>query len=311
MTNSTQKTQTTRTTVTPTPVAVDVTVLGLGAMGARMAARLLDAGHRVTVWNRPPEAANELVLRGAHAASTPADAVAGAALVIAMLRDDEASRAVWCDQRRGALTALAPDAVVLESSTLTVDWVRTLAARVTAAGGRFVDAPVVGSRPQADAGQLAYLLGGDAVDVERAVPVLRALGSAHLHVGGVGSGAALKLVVNALFAAQVAALAELLPTLANAGVELPRAVDALGQTAVASPALRGAAAMMIANEHAPLFTVDLVHKDLGYVTAGPAGRSVVHAVREQFGRAREAGMGGLNLTAVARLYSVPQSPRPA
>jgi 3-hydroxyisobutyrate dehydrogenase-like beta-hydroxyacid dehydrogenase len=283
-----------------TPVAVDVAVLGLGAMGARMAARLIAAGHRVTVWNRTPAASSALARQGARAAATPADAVAGAALVIAMLRDDEASRAVWCDERSGALRGLAANALALESSTVTVDWVRTLAAQVTAAGARFVDAPVVGSRPQADAGQLTYLLGGAAADVERALTVLRALGSAHLHVGGVGSGAALKLVVNALFAAQVAAFAELLPTLAAAGVDRPHAIEVLGQTAVASPAMRGAAAMMLANQHAPLFTVDLVHKDLGYVATGDL--PVTRAVRDVFERAREDGMGGLNLTAAARLY---------
>ena len=282
--------------------AVDVAVLGLGAMGGRMAARLLAAGQRVSVWNRTPTAADALVERGARRGASPAEAVAGAAVVIGMLRDDEASRAVWCDEATGALTALSRGALVVESSTLTVEWVKSLAARVHAAGGRFVDAPVVGSRPQAEAGELVHLLGGDASDVERAAPVLDALGGTQLHVGDVGSGAALKLAVNALFAVQVATLAELLPSLRRAGLDLPRALEALGRTAVASPALRGAGAAMLANVHAPLFPVELVEKDLRYAAAAAAPAPITGAALEVYRHARSERLGGLHLTAVARLY---------
>ncbi len=293
---------TTSGTAGATAGATTVTVLGLGAMGTRMAMRLLDAGHRVSVWNRTPGTAEPLRARGARVATTPADAVQGATVAIAMLRDDAASRAVWCDDTSGALTALSAGALVVESSTLTVEWVRTLAARVADAGGRFVDAPVVGSRPQAEAGELVHLLGGDTADVERAVPVLRAMSAAQLHVGGVGSGAALKLVVNTLFAVQVGALAELLPLLRAGGLDLARALDALGRTAVASPALRGAGALMLADVHAPLFPVELVHKDLGYAAGVDGSRPLTAAALDVYARARDANLGALHLTSVVRLY---------
>ena len=103
-----------------------IAFLGLGAMGSRMAARLLAAGHAVTVWNRSAERTAPLVEQGAQAAATPADAAAGAEVVIAMLRDDSASEAVWCDPETGAAVGMAEGALAIECSTLTVDWTRRL-----------------------------------------------------------------------------------------------------------------------------------------------------------------------------------------
>jgi 3-hydroxyisobutyrate dehydrogenase len=192
-----------------------IAVLGLGAMGSRMAARLLGAGHQVSVYNRSAGPAHDLVAAGAVAGKTPRAAAEGAEIVIAMVRDNEASRAIWCDEQDGALRGFGAGAIAIESSTLTPGWVRELGAEVQQAGARFLDAPVVGSRPQADAGQLIHLVGGDADIFDRAKGVLSALGGAAHHVGPVGAGARLKLAVNALFGVQVAALAELLALLKN------------------------------------------------------------------------------------------------
>jgi 3-hydroxyisobutyrate dehydrogenase len=105
---------------------VDVAVLGLGAMGSRMASNLLKAGHRVVVWNRTPGAAKALVEVGARQAQSPKEAAAGAAFVIAMLRDDEASRQVWLDPESGALAGMERGSVAIESSTLSPRWIREL-----------------------------------------------------------------------------------------------------------------------------------------------------------------------------------------
>ena len=103
-----------------------IAFLGLGAMGSRMAANLLKAGHQVTVWNRSAAACAPLVVAGAQAADTAAEAASQADFVIAMVRDDEASRSVWLDA--GVLAAMQPNAVAIESSTLSVDWIRELGA---------------------------------------------------------------------------------------------------------------------------------------------------------------------------------------
>lgn len=281
-----------------------VTVLGLGAMGSRMAARLVQAGHAVTVWNRTP--VRPLAAAGAKPAPTPRAAVDGAECVVAMVRDDDASRSIWLDAEAGALAGMAPDAVAIESSTLTVAWVRELAGRCADAGVRFLDAPVFGSRPHAEAGQLIHLVGGAPETLARTEPLLAAMGGAVHHVGEAGSGTALKLAVNLLFGVQVAAMAEILALARRAGVDPARAADIVGATPVCSLAAKAAAASMLAGSFAPLFPVELVEKDLGYAigaAGSPDAAPMAAAARAVFAQAIDRGLGGDNLTAVARLYS--------
>jgi 3-hydroxyisobutyrate dehydrogenase-like beta-hydroxyacid dehydrogenase len=284
-----------------------ITILGTGAMGSRMALRLLQAGHIVTVWNRSPAAVNSLLSAGALAAETPAAAVKGADFVIAVVRDDTASRSVWLGPETGALAGLEEHTIALECSTLSMAWVKELNTAIVSAGRQFVDAPVVGSRPQAEAGQLIYLVGGEPEQVAAVTPLLQVMGTAVHHIGHTGAGTALKLAVNALFGVQVAALAELLAFLSRAGVERSQAIDALVATPVCSPAVKGAAASMLAGNFAPLFPISLASKDLDYVlTAAGQSRAtlpVTSASRGVFAQALERDLGADNITAVARLYA--------
>ncbi|WP_376089207.1 NAD(P)-dependent oxidoreductase [Roseomonas sp. CCTCC AB2023176] len=275
--------------------------LGLGAMGARMAARLVSAGHDVAVWNRDAGKAEALGQAGARIAGTPRAAAAGAGVVIAMVRDDPASRRVWLDAADGALAGMTPGAVAVECSTLTVAAVRALAAEAAARGVRFVDAPVVGSRPQAEAGALIHLAGGAARDVEAVRPVLAATGGALHHLGDVGAGAAVKLAVNAMLAVQVAGLAEQIGVLGRAGVDVAAALDAIGTTPVASPAARAAGLAMLGERFPPLFPVELVEKDMGYAAAegmAPMAAATRGVLRDAMAR----GWGAENLTGIVRLY---------
>ena len=283
-----------------------VAVLGLGAMGSRMAMRLLRAGHTVAVYNRSRSAVEVLAAAGALAAKTPRIAAAGAEIVIAMVRDDEASRTIWCDDGDGALKGLGGGAIAIESSTLTPGWVSELAAHVQSCGATFLDAPVVGSRPQADGGQLIHLVGGDRLVLDRARGILSALGAAIHHAGPVGAGATLKLAVNTLFGSQVAVLAEMLALLRRSGCDPGAMVEILGTLPVISPAAKGALSLMLANTDASLFPIDLVEKDFVY-TLGEADITslalpVTAAVHERFAKAKADGLAAANITAVARLY---------
>lgn len=269
---------------------MNVTILGQGAMGSRMANRLAAHGHAVTRWNRT------------GSALSPREAVEVADIAIAMVRDDEASRAVWLDPHDGALSGLSPEALAIESSTLSVDWARELGRAMGRAGRAFIDAPVLGSRPQAEAGQLIHLIGGDAADVERAGPVLSVLGTRQLHVGQIGSGSALKLVANTLFGIQVVAVAELIRLAGQHGLDPARAIGLIAQTPLLSPAANGAAGLMLAEAHAPMFPVDLVAKDFAYALGTTSDdmllASAAHGV---FKRAIDQGLGDDNLTVVATL----------
>lgn len=274
---------------------MNIAFLGLGAMGQRMVARLVAAGHQVTVWNRSagPTPA------GSQRAASPAEAARGAALVFSMVFDDAASRRVWLAED-GAAQALAPEALAVECSTLSPAWVAELGAALPVP---LVDAPLAGSRPQAEAGQLIFLLGATPDQTERLRPVLLALGSAVHRVGPAGSGAWLKLAVNSLFATQVVAVAEQLALLRGAGLDLDAALPALKSLPVMSASSLGALALMQAGQHPPMAPVDLIAKDLDYALAASAHPlPLTAAVRQRFADTQAAGLGALNLTAVRRLY---------
>ncbi|HEV8389701.1 MAG TPA: NAD(P)-dependent oxidoreductase [Dongiaceae bacterium] len=284
----------------------DIAVLGTGAMGARIAANLVRAGHGVTVWNRTADKAMLLREFGARVAQNPRAAVGEAEFVIAMVRDDEASSSVWLDSAAGALAAMPRGGVAIECSTLSPGHVRHLAEHSASAGVGFLDAPVVGSRPQAEAARLVYLIGGDEATLVRARPILAAAGDALHHIGPAGSGTILKLAINALFGIQVAGAAELFGLLHRAAIDLPAAIRIIGSLPACSIAAKAALEAMLSESFAPLFPAELARKDLDYVLAlggNPANLPVTAAGRDVFARAVQLDYGADNLTGVVRLYT--------
>jgi 3-hydroxyisobutyrate dehydrogenase len=281
-----------------------ISVLGLGAMGSRMAARLIKAGHDVTVWNRTADATKPLVAAGAEQAHTPREAAAGAAFVVSMVRDDEASRVVWLDANNGALSGMTAGTVAIESSTLTPGWVRELGHTVAERGVTLLEAPVSGSRAQANAGQLVYFVGGDDATLAAAEHVLKAMGSAVHHLGPLGSGAAAKLSANALLGVQVTVLAELIRLLRRTGTDASRALHAVAGTAVWSPVANYLSGSMLTGDFSPQFPVELIEKDFSYILQAAGSETaapMIATARDVFRDAIGAGLGEFNLTAVMEL----------
>lgn len=283
-----------------------IAVLGLGAMGARMASRLLEFGHAVTLYNRNPARADSLVQAGAKLAKTPKEAAKGQDLIIACVRDDEAARTIWADPEQGALAGMNPETIAIDSSTLTPECARELAQTAKKAGIRMLDAPVVGSRPQAEAGQLIYLVGGDASDLSIVQPLLEQLGRAVHHCGPSGSGAIVKLIVNALFGIQATAVAELLSFADKSGLSQQQTLDILGDMPVMSPAARGVGSLMVAGQFAPMFPIELVAKDFSYASASAravgAEIPTTKAAGATFERAQKSGLGDLNISGIHKLF---------
>jgi 3-hydroxyisobutyrate dehydrogenase len=284
-----------------------ITMLGLGAMGSRMAINLLKAGYAVTVWNREKKAAEALSAKGGIVAATPKLAVKDADIVISMVADNDASRLIWLDAETGAIGGIKKDAIAIESSTLTVGYIKELAAEMNSRGIAFLDAPVVGSRPQVEMGNLIYLVGGQAEILQQAENILLSAGGGKIHhVGGVGKGMAMKLAVNALFGIQVAALAEILGMLAKNGLDLEKAMQCLDELPVISPAAKNVANLMLQGNHAPMFPINLVEKDFRYILETAenvdAPTPVSTAIRQIYADARSLGYGGDNITGVARLF---------
>jgi len=246
------------------------------------------------------------VALGAKSAATPREAAEGAEFVLTMLTDDEASKAVWMTPDMGALAGLGADAIAIEISTVSPDWLKALAAAVEAAGAQLLDAPVVGSLPQAEAAQLVVLAGGAEAAFSKAKPVLDGIAHAVHHVGPQGQGSTMKLAANALLAIQVTAIAETLTALDKSGIAPKRALKILSGLPVMSPAGNGFAGLMVTGDYAPRFTAALIAKDLRYAIA-EAGETkarvpVLEAARGVFDDLCAQGLGGENISAAIKVY---------
>ncbi|MCA1995243.1 MAG: NAD(P)-dependent oxidoreductase [Coleofasciculus sp. S288] len=285
-----------------------VALLGTGAMGIRIAQNLLKANHQVVVYNRTAEKTMPLINQGAVYASTPREAAEQGEIVIGMVTDNDASRTIWLSPETGAVAGLSKDSIAIESSTLTVAWIKELAAAIESRRAAFLDAPVVGSRLQADAGKLIYLVGGKAETLAQVQNILLSAGSSTIHhVGDIGQGMAMKLAVNALFGIQVAALAEIIGMLTRNGITSAKAMECLGELPIISPAAKGAGSLMLMNNHAPMFPVHLVEKDFRYViqTAQSVDAPVPTstAIRDIYQGAIAQGYGDDNITGIVQLFT--------
>jgi 3-hydroxyisobutyrate dehydrogenase len=280
-----------------------VALLGLGTMGAGMAANWLAKGFGLTVWNRTRARTQALADKGARVATTPREAAEGADCVFAMVADDAASRAVWLGDD-GALAGAKTGAVVVESSTLTPDWVRELAGHARARGCAFLDAPVGGSRQAAASGELRLFVGGDAATLDKARPALIAIGSKIDLLGPAGAGATWKLINNQLIAAQVAALGEAVDVARKAGFRPVQISSLILNGAALSPIVKMKLPSMLNGDYdEPDFALSLMLKDARYAAAlaqslgAPA--DLVSSAVKAFARAEAKGLGAKDIAAVA------------
>lgn len=284
-----------------------VAFLGLGAMGERMARNLLRAGYELAVFNRTHEKAISFVRDGGIACLTPREAVAQADVVISVVANDGASNELWTNEASGALGGIKNGAICVEMSTLSPGWVRELGILVETRGGKFIEAPVVGSRPQAEAGQLIVLAGGMQEQIKQVEHVFAAMAAKTHHIGELGKGAIAKLAVNFLFATQVAAVAELLVLTQKNGLKYEAMGELLASLPVASPAALGALKLMMSEKYSPMFPIDLVTKDLGYfrglVNGSPMSTPVADAVHRLYRELVHKGHGGDNIHGVIQAYA--------
>ena len=288
-------------------VSENVAMLGLGTMGGGMAGSLLKAGFTLTVYNRTAAKAEALVKAGARLASTPAQAVKGASIVIGMLADDTASRGVWAGSH-GALKGVQQGAILIESSTVSPAWIAELADLASAQGAELLDAPVTGSRMQAAAGQLTFLVGGSDRALEAATPMLQAMGKEIVHLGPVGSGAKMKLINNFLCGVQVASLAEGLAWIERSGLDRDKALSILKTGAPGSPLLGAISERMVNRNYAVNFLLRLMTKDLAYAESEASGCGVnlktSEAARGLFESAVAKGFGEEDMSSVIELLRV-------
>jgi 3-hydroxyisobutyrate dehydrogenase len=243
-----------------------VAFLGLGKMGAGMAARLLAAGHSLAVYNRTAARAAPFAKLGARIAESPSAAAQKADIIIGMTADDESSQAMWLGER-GALSAdNVPHALAIECSTLSHDWVLELETKVRERQFRYVDAPVTGLPDAAATGTLTLLVGAEAADLDAARPIFASLATRVLHFGAVGQGTAYKLMVNLLGAVQIASAGEAIVLAERAGLDLKLVADAVASGQAASPQVVRNVRRFVTGDHGTNvnFTPALRLKDIEY-----------------------------------------------
>ena len=242
---------------------MNIGLVGTGRMGTAMGERILAAGHRLTAHNRTPERAKSLLDAGASWAATPAEVTAGSDIVVTVLTDDAAVDSVY----EGLLADGAAGTLFVESSTVRTATVTRLDARVRAAGARLVDAPLAGPPPAARAGQLMVFAGGAEEDLDHARPVLESFARRIVHLGPVGSGSTMKLVLMAPMAIYFAGLAEGLAIGSQFGLDRAAMLDVILDSHGAPPVLRDRAELLLGAERPAGFEVSGVRKDLQAIVA--------------------------------------------
>ena len=268
-----------------------------------MASRLLSMGFPIFVYNRSREKATKLAAAGAFVADSPREAAARSDVVIAMVADDAASRSVWLGDD-GALAGAVPGSLLLESSTLSVGWVKELCAAAAQKSCEFLDAPVTGTKPHAANGELFFMVGGSSAGFSRAREVLSVLGREVLHLGPTGSGALIKLINNFVCGVEAAAFAEAMNLVNAGGLDRDKCVAVLGNSALASPLIKRMLTSMESNDFTPNFPLKLMTKDIGYAikeaeTCGVPLQTAVPAL-DVFRLAVEKGLGEQDFSAVVK-----------
>ncbi len=266
--------------------------VGLGRMGGAMAAHLVGAGHQVLGVDLSAEARDAAESIGVEVLGSITDLTVP--VVMSSLPGDAQATEVYLG---GLFEVLEPDSLCIDLSTIGVVTSQRIAATAGRAGHRFIDCPVSGTSVHARSGTLAVMAGGEAGDVEEARPLLGAFASSVHHVGPNGAGLEMKLITNRLLNAHVVAIAEAIIAMEDAGLDTAVCLELLRKGAVPR-LLDYKAGPMSMRDHTPLFTVDLMAKDLGLADERRPAGAVTEAAVATLRRAREQGWGASDISAV-------------
>jgi len=275
--------------------------LGLGIMGGAMVRNLVKAGFDVTVWNRSQEKCRPLVATGAKQGRTPKDVAANCPVTFAMVSDPSAAGQV-CFGEDGVIEAMGPGKAYVDFSTVDPETARRIGAAVEARGGRFLEAPVSGSRKPAEDGTLVILAGGDRTLFDEVLPAFQVLGKKHLYLGATGNGAAMKIAVNMVMGEMMVALCEGLALANRAGLAPADLLDVLAAGAVANPMFALKGPKIVEGDFGVAFPLKHAQKDLrlalGLGDALAQALPGAAAANECFKAARALGAGDEDFSAV-------------
>jgi 3-hydroxyisobutyrate dehydrogenase len=276
--------------------------IGLGIMGSRMAASLRREGFELTVYNRTRERAEAWAgEHGGHVAASPKEVAERSDVVITMVVDGAQVEQMLLDDE-GAAAGARDGTLFVDMSTIGPVDARRIGAALQERGHGFVDAPVTGSAPKAEDGTLTIMAGGSDADVQRAMPLLEAMGEIIVHVGEVGAGQQVKVLSNAVSAVNCATLAQALVVGRRAGVDLGALLKVMGAGSANSTMLQLKGEPMLAHDFTPLFKLDHMLKDvllcLQDARAAGAGFPFAALAGELYAAGAGRGLGEQDFAAV-------------
>lgn len=280
---------------------MEVGFLGLGIMGKAMALNLLRNGFRVMVWNRTRSKCEGLAEHGACIGENPAAVVSMSKYTIAMLSDPSAALSVVFG-KDGVLEQICDGKGYIDMSTVDADTSSKISEEITKKGGRFLEAPVSGSKKPAEDGQLIILAAGEKALYDEVIPFFDALGKKSFFLGPVGNGAKMKLVVNMVMGSMMKALSEGLSLAGSSGLNQQTLLDVMDLGAIGNPMFRQKGPAMIQSNYPTAFPLKHQQKDIRLALAlgdeNAVSMPVAAAVNEDFKRARSLGLGDLDFSAV-------------
>jgi 3-hydroxyisobutyrate dehydrogenase-like beta-hydroxyacid dehydrogenase len=282
--------------------AKNVAFIGLGIMGWRQAANLAKKGFTLNVWNRTHERAREFAQKyGTQVADTPAQAAEGADITITMVVDAPDVEDVLFGPD-GAAKQMRAGSLAIDMSTTSPSAATQIGQKLAAQGVGFVDAPVTGSAPKAEAGTLTIMAAGDQDNFATALPALEAMGELVLHVGPCGHGQMIKLIQNTLTACNIAAVGEAINLAKRADVDVAKLLQVIAKSTGASAALEAKAQPMLDQDFSPQFKLAHMLKDLRHMLneaqALGAHTQLAETAERLFSSAEANGYGEKDVAAV-------------
>ncbi len=239
-----------------------VAFIGLGTMGVGMSLNILNAGHEVTVHNRTRQKEEAVAKEGANRAESPKDAAEGAEIIVTMVSDTPDVEEVVLGAN-GVIQGAPQGAIVIDMSTISPAATRQMAEELSKKGIKMLDAPVSGGPEGAQNGTLAIMVGGDAADFEKALPILELMGKTVTHVGPIGAGQITKAINQIIISGTYLTVAEGLTLGMKAGLDMEKVIQAISGGAASSWVLHNRGINVVNNNYPLGFRVKLHHKDLG------------------------------------------------
>ncbi|MEM7548959.1 MAG: NAD(P)-dependent oxidoreductase [Bacteroidota bacterium] len=275
--------------------------IGLGIMGSRMAAHLLTPDFKLKVYNRSSEKAQKLVEGGATPTANLSDLAQGSDIIITMLSTPEVVRDSAFGNN-GFIQKMDKGGIWINCSTVNPTFSEEMCWLAQQSGVRFIDAPVAGTKGPAEAGELLFLLGGEAEDIEEVAPLFELMGKKYLRLGKAGKGSAMKMLINQLLAQSTVAFVEAMVLGEAMGLKQETLFNVLTATPVVAPVISGIRPKLESGDYDPNFSLKWIHKDLHLSSLTAYEKEVplhnLGVTKELFGQAKQNGFGDMDFSSI-------------